>query len=257
VELFEPLASVSLNGRMPSASEPVIFRATVRSDASGAFSFDHLLPGVFLVSVIHDVAGRGDVWVKSLGEPVVVRLVAPARATGRVLKRQNPLASARVRFVPSVQAFMAAGDPRGLIVPETTTALDGGFVLTLPPEIVGVIQILGSDGTSARVPISSPTNAKEIALGDISLAERRVLAVRLLDTISCTLSAAGPLHSLGLTIVQAAAAAGGIHWFDIPEPGQWALDADCPGLSSYSLLPSIVDVPAGGPDMNVDVRIVR
>jgi hypothetical protein len=255
VELFEPLHLGASNARATLEMEPVVLRATAFSDSSGAFTFEHLAPGTYLISVVDDNVGRGSVWIRSLADPAVVRLVAPTRATGRVLKHQNPVPSARVRFVPNVETFTAGIDPRLSIVEETTTADDGRFSLALPPDSLGAIQILAPDGASTRVPILGATRAKEIALGTISLPDRRVLAVRLLDPAACTLTAVGPLQYLGLTVIQANEL-GGLHWFDIPESGQWALTAVCSEVS-YPLLPAVVVVPASGPDTYLDVRIVR
>jgi hypothetical protein len=255
VELFELLHPSASNTRASLGTEPVILRATAFSDSAGAFTFDHLVPGTYFISVVDDNIGRGSLWIRSFGDPAVVRLVAPTRATGRVVKHQSPVASARVRFVPNVETFTAGVDPRLSIVEETTTAQDGSFSLALPPQSVGAIQVLAPDGVSARVPILGTTRTKEIALGTISLPDRRVLALRLLDPAPCALTAVGPLQYLGLTAVQASEM-GGLHWFDIPEAGEWALTALCSDVS-YPLLPGVVAVPASGPDTYLDVRLVR
>ena len=53
----------------------------------------------------------------------------------------------------------------------------------------------------------------------MSLPDPRTLTVRLIDPVSCTLTAAGPLGSLGLTVAQGSAS-GNEYRFDLPEAGE-------------------------------------
>lgn len=261
VELFEPLAASEGGGphpapqKAPREAPRMILHASARSDSSGAFAFERLAPGSYLIVATENALGRGSLEVKSLADPAVVRLVAPVRARGRVLRQHRPVVGARVRFVPTPEAFMATSDPRDLIADETATGDDGRFVLPLPPQLDGAIQVIAAEGTTMRVGVTRSGASKEILVGDITLPDRRRLTVRLIDPATCTMLAAGPLGSLGLTIVRATGS-GGEHWFDIPEAGEWALDAECEGVS-YSVEPRSVVVPAHGPDKNVDVRIIR
>lgn len=261
VELFEPLAAPEGGGPPPAPQEirrevpRMILHASARSDSSGAFAFERLAPGSYLIVATENALGRGALEVTSLAAPAVVRLVSPVRARGRVLRQHRPVVGARVRFVPTPEAFLATADPRDLIADETATGDDGRFILPLPPQLDGAIQVIAAEGTSMRVSVAGSGASKEILMGDITLPEHRRLTVRLIDPAMCTMWAVGPLGPLGLTIVRATAS-GGEHWFDIPEAGEWALDAECQGVS-YGVEPRSVVVPEHGPDTSVDVSIIR
>jgi hypothetical protein len=255
VELFEPLTSGLNAGDLRPEERPMIRVAQTRTNDAGAFAFERLCGGPFLVTAARGDTGRGATLVDDALSLVVVRLTPPSRVTGRVLRNREPVAGARVRFVPSAAALMASANPKELLAEEQTTGLDGRFSLPLPATPLGEIQIIGSDGASARVAASDPGRGREASVGDIVLPDHRHLTARLLDAPSCTLSAVGPLGGLGLTIVHATATAN-LHWFDLPEPGQWTLDAECGGRSRV-IEPAIVYIPADGPDILIDVSIVR
>jgi hypothetical protein len=255
VELFQALPPG------PDA-EPVAFEARsmvrvaeTRSQADGRFAFDRLPPPPLLAAVRHSTEGRGVAVVSGAVDAVTIRLAAPARVTGRVLRRGLPVRAARVRFVPSASALIDSADPRELLADERTTAGDGRFALQLPPSHAGEIQIVAPDGVSVRLPLPSIGIAQEVGLGDINLTEPRRLTVRLLEPISCTLSAVGPLGGLGLTIVEATAA-GHLHWFELPEPGRWTIAASCAG-KAFGLVPSTVDVAPSGAEPQLNVRFQR
>jgi len=72
---------------------------------------------------------------------------------------------------------------------------------------------------------------------------------------ACVLTAVGPVGGLGLTIVRASAT-GAVHSFDIPEPGQWYLGAQC-GDRGYDVDPLIVEIAPTGPALIIDARIVK
>lgn len=257
IQLFAPLGRTDEGPAAAPTDEaaPMVLHAEMRSDASGAFTFERLAAGSYLLVAADGTLGRGSARVRALGEPVVVRLEPPLRARGRVLRRQLPVAGARVRFVPAPDAFLKSTDPGDLIAEETIADDSGGFVLTLPRQASGTLQAIGQDGTAARVPVATPARSRDIVVGDISLPDPRRLTVRLLATETCVMLAAGPLGTLGLTIVRGTAA-GGLHWFELPEAGEWALEAECQG-ESVEMDPRIVALPARGPDTTVDVRLVR
>lgn len=257
IQLFAPLGRTDGEpaAALTDEAAPMVLHAEMQSDASGGFTFERLAAGSYLLVATDGTMGRGSARVRSLGEPVVVRLEPPLRARGRVLRRQLPVAGARVRFMPAPDAFMKSTDPGALIAEDAVTDDSGRFALTLPRQVPGTLQAVGQDGTAARVPVAPPARARDIVVGDISLPDRRRLTIRLLATETCAMLAAGPLGTLGLTIVRGTAA-GGLHWFELPEAGEWALEAECQG-ESVEVDPRIVAVPARGPDTTVDVRIVR
>jgi hypothetical protein len=256
VELYEPLTKPSPDRAFESL--PMVRRRQTRSDGSGSFTFERLAPGIYLIVVTDSMFGRATARVESLADPLTIQLIPPRRATGRVLRGMLPVPSARVRFLPDRDAFVGSADPRDLVAEETPTDADGRFSAALPSQLAGTLQVIAPDGASARLPLRSASQSGDIAVGDITLSEQRRLAVRLLDPASCTLSAVGPLGAIGLTVVHATES-GAVHWFEIPEPGDWALDAACEG-QDYAVQPMIVSVPATAPDAMipiVDVRLLK
>lgn len=255
VELFQPLSTQTGDPAIDVASQSLIRVATTRSDQNGQFSFDRLSTGLFLVSVLHGTRGRGTAVVRSLGEPLVVRLAAPTYASGRVLRNRLPVVGARIRFIPNVDALLVSADATELAAQERSTGDDGRFAFQLPPVRSGTIQVIGPDGASMRLQVSPPSADGQVDLGDIALPDHRRLAVRLLNGESCVLFAVGPLGALGLTTMRASSS-GTMQTFDLPEPGRWALDAECGGRS-YNVDPLVIDVASTGPNPTIDVRIVK
>jgi hypothetical protein len=83
------------------------------------------------------------------------------------------------------------------------------------------------------------------------------MSVRLMDATACTMSAAGPLGGLGLSTIKGIGASN-VYTFELPEPGEWVLNASCGGRSVI-LRPQVVSVPAGRRDgpLIVDVQVGR
>ena len=255
VELFQLLPTRADDPSSTDlASQSLVRAAATRSDQNGRFSFDRLSTGPFLISVFDGTRGRGTAVVRSF-EPVVVRLVAPARVSGRVLRNRLPVAGARIRFVPDVTALLSSTDATTLVAEERTTGIDGRFSFQLPPVTAGAVQITGPDGTSTRIAVSRPDASGDMDLGDIALPDHRQLTARVMNADGCVLTATGPLNGLGLTTVRASVS-GVLHIFDIPEAGQWALDAECDGRGR-GVEPVLVEIAATGPPATIDVRIVK
>jgi hypothetical protein len=252
VELFEPLRRGETRAQ---DSAEMVRRTATRTDADGNFSIDRLAPGSYTVAAIHPSLGRGTIAIDSLSATVVVRLTPPARASGRLLRARVPEPDARVRFVPDPVALADSPDVSQLVADATTTSADGLFALALPPVHDGIVQIVTRGGVSIRVPLSGKGTGTEIALGDIDVPEPMRLIVRLFGAESCTLAAAGPLNGLGMAIVPASQT-GSNYWFDLPEGGEWSLNAECDGVSRRTD-PSIIVVRPSAKDSAVDVRIVK
>jgi hypothetical protein len=251
IELFEPLAPPDPQDRR----EPVMIRrAKTRSAADGTFAFERLEAGTWLLSARHRTSGRATTVVSRLGEPIVIRLVPPTRATGRVLQKGLPLAAARVRFIPDVTAWMASVDPRDHLVEEASTAEDGRFTLPLPPEKAGMLQVIGPDGGSARVGLLGRERNGTIAVGDIAISATHRVVLRLNDGADCRMSAAGPGDRLGITVVYAVRT-GMLHVFELPESGMWWMNAECSGRT-YSVNPSMIATTSKGSEAPVDVQLV-
>jgi len=209
------------------------------------------------VTASHPTSGRATSVVRSVEDPLVIALTPPTFLTGRVLRATVPVAGARVRFVPQTSALLESDSPQDLVAEERTTGADGRFRLPLPPLHNGDVQIVAPGGSIVRLslpPARAAATLDERSLGDITLPDPHRLTVRLLDADACQLTAAGPLGSLGLTIVRATPAAN-VHWFELPEAGEWALAADCAG-TVHRLEPSIVRV-TNVHDMTIEARLVK
>jgi len=228
-------------------------RRAITTDA-GEFAFDRLGAGPLVVSVIDATRGRARIVIRSALNPVTIRVSPPPLATGRVLSHDVPVPGARVRFVPNVQTLIAALDIRDSAAVTVQSDEEGRFSLALPPATDGTVQVIGLDGNTTRLPPLPPHVTADIEFGDISLPDHRRLVVRLSTTAECVLNAVGPTGSLGVSIVAESAASANLHWFDLPEPGQWMLEADCGGRT-VALVPPIVLVPAEGPDTMLDTRL--
>jgi hypothetical protein len=266
VDLWLPLASDASTRRETGAREhepreafefAAVRVAETRSGGGGLFAFERLNGGPFVVSVTDPHVGRASATVRTVADPVVLRLLTPPRASGRALRHGVPVAGAVVRFVPDVDAFRNSENPGDLAAETRVSDAAGRFEVVLPPRLSGALAISTPDGAAVRVHVGAAGNDGEIALGDIAVPDPVQLVVRLLDPSPCELSAAGPLGSLGLTMVRGRAMSN-VYVFDLPEPGDWALNASCGGRSVV-LQPQIVPVPpaAQAPQPPIDVRIVH
>jgi len=246
VELLRPLR------RNPdqklNADTPIIGVASAMADENGLFAFDHVVETPVLVTVSSAMAGRGAQWVSSPGQPVVIELTPSLHARGRVLRDRVPLAGARVRFVPGVEAWAVSVDPAANLVEETATADDGSFDVALPEHPAGALQIVAADGATARVPIlSSPAGTRTIELGDVSIPDLHRLLIRLLEPLQsppCDLLAIGPLGNLGMQTVRASSLVN-VYTLDLPESGQWTFSVDCGGRVR-SVVPATATVTLSG-----------
>jgi hypothetical protein len=234
----------------------MIRTATTRAGDDGTFSFERLGSGPFVIMVTDPDRGRGITIVRSIGEPVVVRLSPPLRATGRVLRHQLPVAGARLRFVPDADAFRSSTDGRDLASQEEVSGSDGRFELALPPLRSGMLQVIAPDGATVRVPVVGDGADHRLTLGDITLPDPRRVTVRVLGGDACVLFVAGPVGHLGMTVLRESAASDNLHWFDVPEAGEWALDADCQGRPA-KVDPAVFAVSVERSDVMVDVQIIR
>jgi len=256
VELYQLLPGLRDDPSVDLASQSLIRTAATQSDQDGRFSFPRLSSGPFLVAVLDRTRGRGIAIVRSLGEAVIIRLVPPIAATGRVLRNRLPVGGARVRFVPDAGALVASTDATTLVAEDRITAEDGRFTFQLPPVMKGSLQIIGPDGTSIRIPVSRPSAKSQVDVGDVSLPDHRHVTLRIMNADGCVIWATGPLEGIGLTTVGATAAAPAYYALDIPEPGTWALDAEC-GDRGYSVEPPVIEIRQSPMARTIDARIIR
>src|SRR5205085_7587330 len=170
--------------------------------ADGGFQFHQLESAAYLVVVRDPALGRGEAWTSTAESDAVVKVIAPTRAIGRVLRRRIPVSNARVRFVPDALAWGVSVDPTEHITIDTYTDDTGRFVMGLPPKITGSLQITDTDGAAVRVPVTTTRDETEIPLGDIAVPDPIRAIVRLVNREGCSLLAAGPVGDLGLTTVR-------------------------------------------------------
>jgi hypothetical protein len=102
------------------------------------------------------------------------------------------------------------------------------------------------------VPLGAHVGTGDLNLGDVLVPDPRRVTVRLLAP-ACDLMAVGPLGTLGLTIVRASKGYG-VYWLELPEPGMWAINAECAG-ATYALDPAVVAVPPEGPELTLDAHL--
>lgn len=253
VELWQALAS-DLDHTAGAATE-WIRRATSRSDEQGAFAFTRLADVRYELVALDPTRGRASVVVRSLSEPILLRLVPPTLVSGRVLRRHAPVVGARIRFVPDAPTFANSSDPSVNLADEAQSAEDGAFSLVLPASHAGMIQILTPAGQSLRLALPTMPGAKSIALGDIAVPDAARVTLRLLDARRCGLVAVGPLGQLGMSTVRVSATPSNVYWVELPEPGTWVLSARC-GDRDYAVDPPAVTVGIDDPERALDLRIL-
>jgi hypothetical protein len=244
VEVFERPPG-TLSGRedeRAAARGAVVRLAGVTSDADGRFDFPGLADGTYEVVATSFLHGRLSRWTVTTNPPLLLRLVPPTTVTGRVVRQKLPVPDARVRFVPDSDAWRKSTDPTSHLTTETRSDDGGRFTLPLPPEAAGDVQIIAPDGASLRKTLPTVPNLTDIALGDVALAELIALEIRA-DVPDCRMNAIGPAGALGFSVVPGRVTST-IYQFDLPEAGQWFLDAECSGQHA-SVHPSAVQVDAG------------
>ena len=254
VELWTPLRPGEEPREEKDAGRALLRWAALRSDTQGRFDFPRMAPGQYEIFAIHASAGRGKATVSSIAEPVLLKLKAPAVATGRVVRRGLGIGVARVRFVPDATALSKSTDPAVHVSGEASTDTEGRFLLPLPPVRRGAVQVSAPDGSVVRVPLPATTDSSSVSLGDIPLPDKRTVILRLMDPRACEVTAVGPLGQLGLAMVRATRESVGIFHLRVPEAGTWVLEAQCGGRS-HDVEPAALVVPADGPDVTVDIRL--
>jgi Carboxypeptidase regulatory-like domain len=253
VELFSrpPGSAPQPAGRVPSKG-PVIRLAGVTTDADGRFDFPDLADGEYEVVATSFSHGRLNRWTTTTSPPLLLRLTPPTIVSGRVVRQKLPVPEVRVRFVPNSTAWRQSTDPTSHLAAETRSDDSGRFTLALPPEAEGDVQFIAPDGASLRRPLPHVPNLAEIALGDVALTELIAVEIRA-DTPGCRMTAIGPAGAMGLALVQGRVALT-IYHFDLPEPGEWFLDAECAGQHVSIQPPTVMVTPKRSSSFDVHFR---
>ena len=247
-----PGAVVDLFARRPSDQSqptPEVLRtadvmrvAEMRTDSDGGFVFDELETQPYKVAAVDFEQGRHELWTTIDGTLLVVRLRAPAKAIGRVLRANVPVPGVEVRFIPDEAAWRDSRDPADHLTLNATTDDGGRFALALPPDGTGQIQLRAPDGASARVALPRTTKSSDVVLGDVVLEEPIDVEIQT-DKSGCTMWAVGPV-GIGLSIVRARSD-GIVHALQLPLSGRWLLQVEC-GNAPRSVVPPMIDVSARG-----------
>jgi hypothetical protein len=235
------------------ATIPIVRLATTAADEEGRFEFSGLENGLYQVVAIAFSRGRLSRWTTTASPPLLMRLEPPARVTGRVLRQKLPARGVTVRFVPTATAWRNSDDPSAHLTADVVTEESGRFALPLPPRPAGDIQFIAPDGASTRVVLPTLSKLSEIALGDVALPEFIAVEIRA-DVPGCRMSAVGPAGALGF-VVSPGRATSTIYQFDLPEAGQWFLDAECAG-QHVSLQPPAIDVKSTRSLALFDVHVI-
>jgi hypothetical protein len=255
IELFAkaPGADDGQGDEKTLAKIPVIRLATVVADGEGRFELSGLENGTYQIAATAFSRGRLTRWTTTESPPLLMKLEPPARATGRVVRHKLPAAGVKVRFVPASAAWRNSSDPSAHLTSDVSTDQSGRFALALPPQASGDVQFIAPDGASMRITLPALSNLSEVSLGDVSLPERIAVEIRA-DVAGCLMTAIGPSGALGLGVVRGRATAT-IYQFDLPEPGEWFLDAECSGRQT-SIQPPAIQVKSASSPAFFDVRIV-
>jgi hypothetical protein len=255
LELFAraPGAGDGAGDERALAKMPVIRLATAIADGEGRFEFSGLEHGTYQVVATSFSHGRLARWTSTASPPLLMTLQAPATATGRVVRQKLPAPDVKVRFVPATAAWRNSTDPSAHLTADVSTDDAGRFTLVLPPEPSGDVQFIAPDGASMRIALPSLPNLTEIPLGDVAMPERIAVEIRA-DVAGCRMSAIGPAGALGLAVVTGRATST-IYHFDLPESGQWFLDAECSGRHA-SIQPPAIRVRSSRSLPSFDVHVV-
>jgi hypothetical protein len=235
------------------ANVPIVRLATTVADKEGQFEFGGLESGPYQVVATAFSRGRLARWTTTVSPPLLITLEPPATATGRIVRHKLPVPDVKVRFVPGQAAWRNSSDPSAHLTADVTTDESGRFTLPLPPTPSGDVQFIAPDGASKRISLPALSSLSEITLGDVALPELISVVLRA-DVAGCRLTAIGPTGALGFALATGRATATS-YQLDLPEPGEWFLDAECAGQHA-SLQPSVILLKSGRSSASFDVRIV-
>jgi hypothetical protein len=255
LELFArpPGADVDSGDEKALAKLPVVRLATAVADAEGRFEFSSLEHGAYEVVATAFSRGRLARWTTTASPALLMTLEPPATVTGRVIRQKLPTPDVKVRFVPTTAAWRNSSDPSAHLTVDATTDEAGRFALPLPPQPAGSVQFIAPDGASTRVDLPAVSNLTEIALGDVTLPELIPVEIRT-DVAGCRMTAVGPTGALGLALITGHAISTS-YQFDLPESGQWFLDAECSG-QHVAVQPPAIEVTSARSLAVFDVRVI-
>ena len=222
------------------------------TDDDGAFVLDGVGLGRYEFVVVHAALGRTKTVRQVDGSPLTLRLEAARRVRGRVLVDNRPAMGVSVRVVPDHTTYRDALDPIDVVAPATVTNVNGRFDLVLPSRGQGEV-LLGHPGAAnRRWPYADAERLPPVTdLGDLALPAPVTVRVYLSGG-PCDLRAAGPIGTLGTTMITATREPPRpIYRFELPEPGFWWLDA------TYQDRPAALQPPVLRIDRNSAPELVE
>ena len=231
------------DARLDHESRPRERIAEVTTDDAGRFRFASLARARYELLALHPSYGRARAIVTAPQYPRLV-LKPRARIRGRVLRNGIPAASASVALLPALEAVVAASNPLLLATEPVQSGIDGRFEITAPDEGQLVLAIrLGN--SSVRIELGDAAALREVVdLGDIRLEDAQAIELIVDLPQGCSLRAAGPMGTAGLSIVNAVPVAPGRWQLTPPVPGRWLFVGVC-GTTELALDPAIVEVQLG------------
>lgn len=248
--LIDPVPPVSVAGRPP----PRRVLATERiAAADGTVRLDGLGDADYEIVAWHSQLGRSSIRLERTADHVVIRLLVPGVARGRVLMAGKPAAGVDVISVPDPAAYASADDPIDLKGGDTRTGADGRFAVAVARGGGGELRVGG--GTSTIVRVTLPREPLPLVdLGDIELARGITLSVVLDQDPGCDLRATGPIGKTGLQIVNGSRTGPGLFSIVLPEEGAWEIGLMC-GRQERAVAPAVVHVSSAGPrELTLAVR---
>ena len=223
------------------------------TDGDGAFVLDGVGLGRYEFVVVHVSLGR----VKTVrvvdGRPLTLRLETARRVRGRVLVDNQPATGVSVRVVPDLAAYRDALDPIDVVAPAAVSDMNGRFDLVLPSRGRGEVLFGLAGAANRRWPFGDVERLPPVTdLGDVALPSPVIVRVYLTGG-PCDLRAAGPIGTLGTTMVTAIREPPGpLYRFELPEAGFWWLDATCDDRPA-ELHPPVLQIDQNGTPQLVEV----
>lgn len=229
--------------RLDDESRPRERIADVMTDDAGRFRFGSLARARYELLALHPSHGRARVIVTAPQYPRLI-LKPRARIRGRVLRNGIPAAAASVVLLPALDAIVAASNPLLLATEPVQSGLDGRFEITAPGDGDLVLAIrLGN--ASARIELGEAAALREVVdLGDIRIEDSQAIELIVDLPQGCSLRAAGPMGTAGLSIVNAVPIGPGRWRVTPPVLGRWLFVGIC-GATELALDPTIVELQPG------------
>jgi hypothetical protein len=221
------------------------------TDRDGAFHFDDLQAEKYEIVAMHPHLGRTSRQFEPDGQEIDLRLRAPSRVVGRVIRDGVSASRIPVGFVPSLTEFASSRDIMELRGEETTTDRDGRFNLALPARGRGEVRIGDERLGVRRIPLSPAESLPPVVdVGTIQLDPLPSVTLVLESSEGCELLLTGPAARTGMTVLKPVRTGPAMFQAAVPEPGNWYVVAVCGGRER-AVVPAIVAIVPGTHDRTI------